>query len=46
MTARNWAEAIALFESALQKLTEHPATLSPTVSAEVVEENKLHFTEK
>ena len=38
MTARNWAEAIALFESALQKLTEHPATLSPTVSAEVAEE--------
>ena len=34
MTATNWPEAIALFEHALERLTEHPATLSPTNSGE------------
>jgi hypothetical protein len=32
MTARNWADAIVLFETALRELTQHPATLSPTPS--------------
>ena len=34
MTARNWAEAISLYENALREVTEHPATLSPTASSE------------
>ena len=32
VTACNWAEAIALFETALRELTQHPETLSPTAS--------------
>lgn len=32
VTACNWAEAIALFETALRELTQHPETLSPTTS--------------
>ena len=38
MTASNWPEAIALFEQALEKLTEHPATLSPINSGEEPDE--------